>query len=276
MNRHIQIDAKPPKDKPNTYRNQQASCPFCNQDKLIQDNHTLVQHKTHRWIKNKYPTLHNTYQTVIVETTDCLNQLETYSLQDLTSLLSFSIDCWLTLSQDPQYQSVLFFKNHGIHAGASLRHAHMQIIGLSTVDYRSLMTPSSFDGLPIYKDATVSWVLSTQPKNEFYEFSIHIAKQEVIKTLQTKTNTKAFERFCVCIQRTVQFVLETLCPRSQSYNLAFYDQGDQIVVKIIPRFFSQGVPFSALLVGYHISLVPTNLEEIQKRMQSMYLPIFPE
>ena len=50
-----------------------------------------------------------------------------------------------------------------------------------------------------------------------------------------------------------------------SYNIFFYNEGDEIFIKIMPRFAT-----SPVFIGYNIRLLPSNLAEMRDRMRATY------
>src|SRR5512138_2792817 len=70
---------------------------------------------------------------VIIETPDHDRALEDLSSQDLTEVLFAFKARVLDLRNDLRFKYLLLFKNHGHLAGASLEHAHSQLIALPVV-----------------------------------------------------------------------------------------------------------------------------------------------
>ena len=67
------------------------------------------------------------------------------------------------------------------------------------------------------------------------------------------------------IQIAVDFLMHRFHRRLDSYNIFFYNNGEEIFVKVLPRFAT-----SPMFVGYNIRLVPSNLEEMCTRIRSIY------
>lgn len=260
MNRYIQIDLSIGKRKPNTVNNQTAPCPFCDRETIKKENHTLVENDGCLLIENKYPAFKNNYQTVFIESRTCDEDLSNYSKDELYSVLDFGLNQWLTMSQNPKFQSVVFLKNHGSYSGASIHHPHMQIIGLKDIDYRNGLLIENFEGHTIQKHPYMEWNISTKPLSEFYEFNVSISKEQ-LKVHQINNDSTTFHAFCDAVQDTTYYILNNLNANFKSYNLVFYEFEDRIIVKIIPRGFGKGVVNSAFLLGYNIAQVPSDLQE---------------
>ena len=71
-----------------------------------------------------------------------------------------------------EYASVLFFKNHGPMSGGSLRHPHMQIIGLNEMDVNENVKLEQFEGVTIAQNEHVTFNLSVKPRMGFFEFNV--------------------------------------------------------------------------------------------------------
>ena len=65
--------------------------------------------------KNKFPTLKDTFQTVLIETDNCEDHIATYTEEHMKSLIRFSIKHWLDLQKNEEFTSVILYKNH-IHS----------------------------------------------------------------------------------------------------------------------------------------------------------------
>lgn len=227
-------------------------CPFCDYDKLEE---VLAQEGEILLIKNKYPILRDTYPTVLIESTDCNAELSTYSKEHLHTLIRFGIKNWVKMMESGSYKSVVFFKNHGPNSGGTLRHPHMQIIGLQDLDYMEFgITSSNFGGITIHSQPGVELNLSTSPRIGFYEFNVVLDDFTLV------------DRLSDYLQATVHYLLN--CFRNcDSYNLFFYRMGQSITVKIVPRFVT-----SPLFIGYAIPQITTRLENVAHDLQRKYFP----
>ncbi|TGU56026.1 DUF4931 domain-containing protein, partial [Mesorhizobium sp. M00.F.Ca.ET.186.01.1.1] len=107
---------------------------FCDRGSLTD---VLEQRGSMIWLMNKFPVLQDTHQTVLIESEECNGDWSTYSREHVHALLSFGVEKWLEMERSGSFRSVLFFKNHGPYSGGSIRHPHMQIVGLTGYDYRS-------------------------------------------------------------------------------------------------------------------------------------------
>jgi ATP adenylyltransferase/5',5'''-P-1,P-4-tetraphosphate phosphorylase II len=236
--------------KPGTIRNKEQSCPFCAREELtdiidVQDPIILL--------KNKYPVLENAFQTVIIETDDCLSELSLYTKEHLEKLLSFGIKHWNAMEASGKFKSVIFFKNHGPLSGGTIAHPHMQIIGLNNIDYQEGISKAHFDGLKIQEKDSVLFTLSTKPKVGFYEFNVKMAHLNEIGV------------FASYVQIAVHYILNHFPFQCNSYNLFFYKLEGEIYVKVMPRFIT-----TPLYMGYSIPQVPNNLNWMQRDIIEKY------
>lgn len=236
--------------KPESIRNKNTSCPFCAKDELtdiIDEEDSIIL------LKNKYPVLENAYQTVLIETDDCLSELSLYSKEHLVKLFTFAIKHWSAMEKCGEYKSVLFFKNHGPLSGGTIAHPHMQLVGLRSIDYMENISPSQFEGLKIHEENQVLFSLSTKPKVGFYEFNVRMTDLEQITS------------FASYIQIAAHYILNQFPFRANSYNLFFYKLNEAIIVKIVPRFVT-----TPLYIGYSIPQVPNNLSWVREDILTKY------
>ena len=158
--------------KPNEFTNMNTNeCPFCNRSSLkgiIDEKGPFIL------LKNKYTTLKDTCQLVLIETYTCNGNISEYSDEYIQDLMKFGINHWLKFEEDRNYKSVLFYKNHGPKSGGSLKHPHMQIVGLKNIDYRLKLKDNYFEGIDVYKSKGCIVNLSERPVSGFSEFNIII------------------------------------------------------------------------------------------------------
>jgi ATP adenylyltransferase/5',5'''-P-1,P-4-tetraphosphate phosphorylase II len=221
--------------KPETIRNKTAACPFCQRDELTD---ILETKGDIIWLMNKYPTLLDTYQTVIIETNQCHEDIRGYEQKHMRELIRFSIAKWLEVEKTGEYESVILFKNHGPFSGGSIQHAHMQVIGMKHVDYHKNMAMIDFEGTEVYKKSGIELNVSKYPVIGFTEFNL------ILNTLDE------IDDFADKLQILVRYILDGFHRGCTSYNLFFYHFHDLIICKAIPRFV-----VSPLFVGYKIPQV---------------------
>jgi len=237
--------------KPNSVHRQSA-CPFCDRDSLTD---ILATKGTMILLKNKYPVLKDAFQTVLIETDQCDSELSEYPLPHLFDLIQFGVEKWLEMEESGNYRSVIFFKNHGPLSGGSIRHPHMQIVGLENVDYRDNLHDEYFMGTEIHSVDGVSFNLSTKPMIGFTEFNVVIS------------DLKKLDQAARYIQMTAHYILNHFNNKGcNSYNLFFYHWKEKVMVKIVPRY-----PTTPLFVGYGLRQVSNNAEAIIEDMRKIYL-----
>lgn len=235
------------RQKPNSMHLNHA-CPFCEKDKLtgiiaVEDPIILL--------KNKYPVIQDSDPLLIIETDECETDLSEYSEEHLQNLMRFGLKTWLEMEKDDTYKSVIFYKNHGPLSGGTIRHPHMQIIGLKNVNYQDSLKSAYFDGETILEDASVCLNISTEPMIGFTEFNVILTDLE-----------EDVSRFARYIQNTVKFLLHSY-GKAISYNLFFYHWKDQVIAKIVPRF-----PTSPLFIGYRFRQLSNNVKGLVEQYKS--------
>lgn len=248
--KHLGFDILLGQHKPENIINTKAKCPFCDRDNLTD---ILDQSGDILLIKNKYNVLENSFQTVLIETTECNSDISLYNKEHLHHLIQFGVNHWMKLINSQKFKSVLFFKNHGPLSGGTIRHPHMQIIGLETIDYHTMFDRKEFTGICIDKANGVEFNLSTYPRIGFSEFNVVVSDNNQINQMADY------------IQIAIHYILNHFNHRCNSYNLFFYLIDGLIRVKIMPRFAT-----SPLYIGYNIHLIPNNLENIVTELQNLY------
>ncbi|MBD1372615.1 DUF4931 domain-containing protein [Hazenella sp. IB182357] len=244
---HLKFRSQIGRRKPENIVNVENACPFCDRESL---EGIIAEEDSILLLKNKYPVIENADQTVLVESDHCEGDLSTYSKDHLYRLVRFGINQWLSFEQSGRYQSVLFFKNHGPLSGGSMRHPHMQIIGLYDVDYQENIDIAQFEGIPIHIDTQVELNLSTKPRAGFIEFNVIIS------------DLAATHRLADHLQNIVHYVRHHM---SDSYNLFFYHCEGKIAVKIVPRYV-----MSPIYVGFSLVQVPDSIEERAEQVRKLY------
>ncbi|WP_017755232.1 DUF4931 domain-containing protein [Calidifontibacillus oryziterrae] len=250
MSKHLVFNSKIGSQKPNSLLNSDADCPFCDRDNLTD---LLETEGSIIWLKNKYPTLEDTYQTVIIETDECHSELSEYNKDHLYRVISFGLKHWKNLIHSKRYESVLLFKNHGPYSGGSLRHPHMQIVGLEKMNYLKSMSDEHFNGIQIEHKNGIEYNISKYPRMGFFEFNVIMENHDNI------------ESFADNIQISAHYILNHFNKNCNSYNLFFYELGEKIAVKIMPRFST-----SPLFVGYSIPQVSNRIEDVVKKIKTIY------
>lgn len=247
---HLLFNTSIGKKKPESIRNKNAQCPFCARESLtdiIEVEEPII------FLKNKYPVLEDTFQTVIIETDECYSELSQYSEGHLNKLFSFGINQWLKMERSGEYKSVIYFKNHGPLSGGSIAHPHMQIVGLKSIDYREKVSSCYFEGLTIHETDGVVFSVSTKPRVGFYEFNVKMDHLEQLPI------------FAQYVQTAVHYLLNNFPYQCNSYNLFFYHIENTIYVKIVPRFVT-----TPIYIGYAIPQVPNNIPMIKEDIISKY------
>lgn len=249
-NHHIYFNTTIGVQKPENIRNKEQPCPFCDREQLTD---ILATDGPIILLKNKYPVLENTYQTVLIETDDCDAELSTYPREHLHRLLNFGLKHWMEMDRSGLYKSVIFFKNYGPLSGGTIAHPHMQIIGLKDLNYKDLIEETAFQGITIMKSNGILFCLSTKPRIGFYEFNV-----------QMNENGYAPE-FGEFIQTAAHYILHHFPFKSTSYNVFFYHINKNIYAKIVPRFVT-----TPIYIGYGLPQVPNNLEWMAEQVKGIY------
>lgn len=226
-------------------KDNENKCPFCNISEL---EHILDQNGSMILVENKYHTLEDTYQSVLIETDNCDDTIATYSKEYMRSLIKFGVYKWLEIEGSGEFKSVVFYKNHGPLSGGSVHHAHMQIVGLKNMDYRDNLDDEMFEGIEIHSEEDSRIILSTKPRACSTEYNI-------ISSLDN------LEFLADGIGNIVKYILG----QCNSFNLFFYQWKGSIICKVIPRYIT-----SPYLIGYDIPQISDRLDIIVEEIKNTY------
>lgn len=247
---YLIFDSNIGQHKPENIINTTATCPFCCREELTD---ILASDGPILLIKNKYPVIVDAVQTVIIETYDCDSDLSLYTKDHLYKVIRFGVEKWQEMIQSGEFSSVLFFKNYGPYSGGTIRHPHMQIVGLKDLDYRDKIGLESLQGFVIHEKDGTELNLAKKPKNGFFEFNVRLGSLESLNQMADY------------IQIITHYLLNHFHKNCKSYNLFFYEIEGQIFSKIVPRFVT-----SPLFIGYSIPQVSSRSREVVKEIQNIY------
>lgn len=229
---------------------QALNCPFCDHTQLAEIYRT---DGPRLWVKNKFSTIDASLMTVIIESDKHLGDVSTYSLAENRKVFRFAFDCWREMLTSGNYRSVLMFKNFGPRSGGTLRHPHMQIIGLEDVDGYAEISSENFEGVKVVEHAALDVTLSTRPIMGFVEFNVILSALTELDSLADS------------VHLITQYLLtDYVGGRCDSYNLFFYHYEEKFICKIVPRFIT-----SPYFIGYKIPEVNRmeTLEDIAKELR---------
>lgn len=246
----ITYDTEIGKNKPENIRNVDAACPFCQREKLVD----IYEEEDHIiWLKNKYPVLSDSHQTVIIEGDNCYEDFSQFSLEKASKVLALSLSWWRRMIDEGDFKSVVYFKNHGPMSGGSLRHPHSQIVGFKNHDYREYVKKEHFQGHSIFDEKGLAINLASQPLIGFYEFNF-IVTYDVDRILLARQ-----------LQGVVKYVLQYFSRFTESYNIFYYDLKDDehFYIKVVPRYMT-----TPLFIGYGIPVV-TNKERTEEVIEGV-------
>lgn len=223
------------------YGNKQShvsrGCPFCDVRHLT-NIYAKVGDKI--WLRKKYPTLRDTDQTILIESSDHQGDISTYTVEENRALMRFGLKCFHKMYYLHRFKSVLWYKNFGPRSDGSLQHPHMQLVGLFRNNGYQFLGRDAITGYEVGKSGPVEMNLSDHPVQGYQEVNII-----------TWDNTR-LDVWADLIQKGTQYVRTFLSHGVDSYNLFFYpiDGKKGTCCKIIPRFYA-----SPYFVGYKLSQV---------------------
>lgn len=245
----LYLDMKMARGKPNTFKEgSPALCPFCDKDSLYEARQVLEEKNGVLWIDNKFPTLKYTKQTLIIEHPNCSEDLTTYSSEHANFLFDFAFEKRRQMLESGEFKDVIFFKNHGWLSGGSVKHEHMQLVGLEDVDYPEHRILESTNGPTVYSNESLKVTVSSVPLSEIYEFNV--------------VWTDAKHDYVKWIQNTLRFLKVFWGGKFDNYNLMYHQEKGVNVIKIVPRH-----PESIYLLGFGLHQAPTDAEEVAKEFK---------
>ena len=267
--------------KPENIRNRDGYCPFCDVDSL----ENIIRRDGERiWLVNKYRTLEQTMQTIVIESSRHDGDPSNYDRSENREVFRFALSCWSEMLSSGTYKSVLMYKNYGPLSGGSLLHPHFQIVGLRDKDGYERVSPNAFSGVEVVRDGQRLMTLSTHPIMGFVEINASMP-----------ATTGEFG----CEGGDVDWLADVMAPTIRhllteyhggtctSYNLFFYYTGmpaagpegapveagglgeaGRIVCKLVPRWSA-----SPYFVGYRISQVDSveTLEAVRDQLRPRIL-----
>ena len=248
--KHLVFDTQIGGTKPVTVIDTGHKCPFCCRDEL---EGIIAEDGPIFLIVNKYPVLQDTFQTVLVETDDCNSELSLYPKDHLHRVIRFGTEKWLSMIAGGEFASVLFFKNHGPNSGGTIRHPHMQIVGLRHLDYTADIPPACLKGVVISRDGGVELTIADQPLVGFIELNLRLA------------SLVHLDRLADYLQICAHYLLNHFNRHCNSYNIFFYHIDGQITAKVMPRFVT-----SPIFIGYGIPQLSTRMPDVAADLKRIY------
>lgn len=247
---HLQFVMNIGQQKPESIINRETACPFCARESLTD---ILAEDGPLLLLKNKYPVLQDTLQTVLIETDECLAEFSTYRKDHLHRLMRFALREWEQMERSGEFRSVVMFKSHGPQSGGTIRHPHMQIVGLKQIDYLADVQEEQFQGLLIAGEPGVELNISTAPRVGFYELNAILKDGEKVDVMADY------------VQIAAHYLMHNFHRACNSYNLFFYRFHEQICVKIMPRFIA-----SPIYIGFSIPQVADRIGEVADQIRQLY------
>ena len=236
--------------KPENIIHTDAYCPFCDVEHLtdiIDTDGDIIL------LKNKYNVVENADQFVIIEGSECKKDMPSYTPDHMHRLIRLALGHWHDLLGSGKYSDVIMFKNYGPMSGGTIRHPHMQIIGFPEIDSSLFFLEEEMHGLVIHRRSGIELNISTYPRVGFGELNI-------VPGIRFDPDVLAD-----LIQIAVDYLMHHFNKNCTSYNIFFYHAGEQIYVKLLPRFAT-----SPYFIGYNIHFLPSNIDYIASEMQRIY------
>lgn len=100
--------------KPQHLGSEKVGCPFCD---YAEEDNILRKEGNQLWVLNKYQTLRDTFQTIIIEHPDHNKDISTYTIEENRKLFAFAFDSWAKTKEDPYSNPCSSIKITGPYLG---------------------------------------------------------------------------------------------------------------------------------------------------------------
>lgn len=203
-------------------------CPFCNKHGLLEE--TIIKEdpiEQFLWLPNRYPANKNMDMTLIIEGNDCEYDFHEYRIEKIAHLLKFSEHCYEEFKERGNYQDILLFKQFGKYSGGTVRHGHLQLVGLYEKQVNDELIKTSLlkeNNHSIYKNKSVELNYNLFPVGEHEAFNLIYKRNENLEIDVSKV-----------LRLMINYIIDN---GSESYSLAFYINEDDIVIQIKDRYIS--------------------------------------
>lgn len=241
-------------------------------------------------IANKYPALTTTTpaafgkQEVIIETPEHDVEFSELSLTQIERIFSVYIKRALTMYHIPGIRYVSVFKNDGARAGASIRHAHSQIIGLPVIP-PSLQTEAlaasayaTEHGRSVYGDI-IRWEQSKKERIVYEDAHIialapYASKNPYELWILPKSDTATFASLTGVERSAMAVILKKACQflddKQISFNFFLQDavmhEQQRFILKIEPR----KTVYAGLELATNVIINPLSPEQAAKEYKAAF------
>ncbi|MCR5833579.1 MAG: DUF4931 domain-containing protein [Selenomonadaceae bacterium] len=246
----IKFDTDIGKTKPENFVRADTPCPFCdvaNLTGIIDVDDDII------FLRNKYNVVEGADQFVLIEGRECESDMPEYSKEKMRRVIKMGVKHWKNLMASGKYEDVLFFKNYGQMSGGTIRHPHMQLVGLPKINTDLLFAEEELHGIVIAERDGIEFNISDCPRIGFCELNVVVNDGGSLDTLAD------------FLQIAVDYVTKFFNRNSNSYNIFFYHRAEKIFAKVMPRYAT-----SPYFVGYNIHFLPNNIERIAEQIKRNY------
>lgn len=241
-------------------------------------------------IANKYPALTPTTpaafgkQEVIIETPEHDVEFSELSLTQIERIFSVYIKRALVMYHTPGIRYVSVFKNDGARAGASIRHAHSQIIGLPVIppslqaEALAASTYATEHGRSVYGDI-IRWEQSKKERIVYEDTHIialapYASKNPYELWILPKSDTATFAALTSVERSAIAAVLKKACQfldaKDISFNFFLQDavmhEQQRFILKIEPR----KTVYAGLELATNVIINPLSPEQAAKEYKAAF------
>jgi len=263
-----------------------SSCVFCPQN-LKNVKSLLTIGDKNKWqikvIANKFSavSLDNSKaygtQEVVIETPDHRPELEDLPTEQIAKLLEVYAARTKEITKNKKIEYILIFKNNGGQAGASLLHAHSQILATK------FLPPHLFDksqkqqeykikyGRCVYCDVIKKEIkgprlvfhdrniIAFTPYASMYNYEVWIMPKRHVDNITMLTNEERYS-FAEILKKLLKKINKLNLPYNYYFHQVIHDEDQHLYLKLTPR----GSIWAGVEIGSGIVINPIPPEEAAK------------
>lgn len=209
-------------------------------------------------IPNIYPIVSPTYpkayghHEVVIETSDTGVELATLPVHHIVDILRSYAQRVRALQADKKIRYILVFKNQGGSAGASINHAHSQIVATSylpphilgrrerALEYRTVHGTDYYSDLIIQEKNGPRWIAggahicALTPYASMYNYEAWIMPWRRVDNI-AQLRTAELEEMAVYLKKILMVVNELGLPYNYYMHQVVADEQEHLYLRIAPR-----------------------------------------
>ena len=139
---------------------------------------------------------------IVIETPDHCRNLSRLGVAEVKQVLDAYRERYLALRKNPRIKYVLIFRNYGKIAGASIEHAHLQIVGTAIIPPAARV---KIAGVQRYEEEYGSFVYCDMVEEEMWGGDRLVAQNASFLALTPYASRHPFETWIIPLERDAHF-----------------------------------------------------------------------